>query len=262
MGDFKHKHSLGQNFLKDKRVLTRIIDSIDVKENDLIIEVGPGQGALTRYLKLFHANLLCFEIDIRVKRYLDSFVDDKTHIIYNDFLDVDLNKILSEYKYDNLYVIANLPYYITTPIIEKIIKSNVDIEAMVLMVQNEVADRLSAKPGTRDYGAITVLLNYYFDVDKLFFVNRSSFDPIPNVDSAVIKLVSKHNKGILKNEDLFKQIIRDSFLMKRKNIRNNLKNYDLDLISDVLSKYNLDLTCRAENIPLDCFIEIANILSK
>ena len=262
MGEFKHKHSLGQNFLKSKKVLTDIIDSVDVKENDLIIEVGPGHGALTKYLKLFHANLRCFEVDTRVEKYLEPFIDEKTKIIFNDFLQVNLEEELKDIDYEDLYVIANLPYYITTPIIEKMISSPLDVKAMVLMVQNEVADRLSAKVGSKDYAAITVYLNYYYDVQKLFFVGRECFEPAPNVDSAVIKLERKNINYDLKDEKFFFDIVRDSFFMKRKNLRNNLKKYDLDKISIVLSKYDLTLQDRAEQVPLECFIDIANELSK
>lgn len=260
MGDFKHKHSLGQNFLKDKGVLAKIIDSVDVKEDDLIIEVGPGQGALTKFLKLFHANLRCFEVDKRVEKYLKVFEDEKTKVIYNDFLKIDLEEEIKDINYKDLYVIANLPYYITTPIIEKMVNSSLNVKAMVLMVQNEVADRLSAKVGSKDYGAITVFLNYYYDVEKLFFVSRKSFDPAPNVDSAVIKLSKKEKKLEVKDEKLFFKLIKDSFSMKRKNIRNNLKNYDLEKILSVLQNYGLDLTVRAESISLECFIDIANVL--
>ena len=262
MGEFKHKHSLGQNFLKDKSVLTKIIDSVDVKEDDLIIEVGPGHGALTKYLKLFHANLRCYEVDERVKPYLEKFLDEKTEVVFNDFLKVNLEDDIKDIEYNDLYVIANLPYYITTPIIEKMIESPLNVKAMVLMVQNEVADRLSAKPGSKDYGAITVYLNYYYNVEKLFFVHRSAFDPAPNVDSAVIKLSKKDNELELKDKDLFFKLVQDSFKMKRKNIRNNLKGYDLDKIAKVLDSYGLDLTVRAESITLQCFVDIANELSK
>ncbi len=262
MGDFKHKHSLGQNFLKDKGVLAKIVDSVDVKEDDLIIEVGPGQGALTKFLKLFHANLRCFEVDTRVKKDLEKFEDDKTKVIYNDFLKVNLEDEIKDIKYNDLYVIANLPYYITTPIIEKMISSPLNVKAMVLMVQNEVADRLSAKVGSKDYGAITVFLNYYYNVEKLFFVSRKAFDPVPNVDSAVIKLSKKEKELDVYNKDLFFKLIQDSFRMKRKNIRNNLKNYDLDKILEVLQNYGLDLMVRAESIPLNCFVDMANVLSK
>ena len=262
MGDFKHKHSLGQNFLKDKGVLAKIIDSCDVKEDDLVIEIGPGQGALTKFLKLYHSNLICFEIDERVKPYLKSFEDDKTHIVFKDIMNTDIKEEIKDIKYNKLYVIANLPYYITTPIIEKMIDSELDIEAMVLMVQNEVANRLSAKPNTKDYGMMTVSLNYYYDVDKLFVVNRKSFDPVPNVDSAVIKLSKKENMVKANNEEVFFKLIKDSFAMKRKNIRNNLRSYDLEVIEKNLRNYRLDLNSRAENIPLNCFIDIANEISK
>ena len=261
MDKFVHKKSLGQNFLKDKNVLMKIIDSVDVQEDDLIIEIGPGQGALTKYLKLFHANLICYEVDNRVKRYLDSFVDAKTKVIYEDFLKRDVVTDISKIEYNNLYIVANLPYYITTPIIQKMIDSKLDIEAMVLMVQDEVANRLSANPNTKDYGMMTVNLKYYYDVNKLFVVNRKSFEPIPNVDSAVIKL-SKKDMNKADNEEHFFQLIKDSFMMKRKNIRNNLKKYDLGIVESVLKKYNLDLNSRAENIPLDCFIEMSNELYK
>lgn len=261
MGEFKHKHSLGQNFLTDTNTLARIIDSADVKMDDLVIEIGPGQGALTRYLKLYKANLVCFEIDNRVEKYLKSFVDDKTKIIYKDFMKSDVKADIEDIKYNDLYIIANLPYYITTPILKKIIDSGLDVKEMVLMVQNEVADRFSAKPGSRDYGAVTVYLNYYFNVEKLFFVPRRAFNPAPNVDSAVIKLTKRDNNFDVTDEALFNKLINDSFHMKRKNINNNLKGYNLDIIKFVLNKYDLDLSNRAEEIPIECFVEMANELS-
>ena len=260
MSEFKHKHSLGQNlfimvwlfptknFLKDKKVLTKIIDSIDVNSNDLIIEVGPGQGALTKFLKLFHAHLRCFEVDTRVKKYLTFYEDEKTKVIYDDFLHVDIENEIKDICYNDLYVIANLPYYITTPILSKMINSSLDVKAMVLMVQNEVANRLSAKVGTKDYGAITVFLNYYYDVEKLFFAN--------------IEFGGYQEYYYLKDEKFFFQLIKESFRMKRKNIKNNLKNYDLDIVLKVLQKYDLDLTVRAESISLECFVEMANTFCK
>lgn len=261
MGEFKHKHSLGQNFLKDRKVLIKIIDSVDVKEDDLIIEIGPGQGALTKYLKLFHSYLRCFEIDERVRKYLNTFEDEKTEIIYQDFLQVDINEVVKDIKYNKLYIIANLPYYITTPIIEKIINSKVEVEGMVLMVQDEVADRLCAIPGSKNYGYITVYLNYYFNLEKLFTVDRSSFEPVPNVDSAVIKLSLKENRLIVNDEDKFFEFVKDAFKMKRKNLKNNLRKYDLDKINNILSKYDLSLQDRAEKVSLECFIEMFNSLN-
>ena len=144
MDKFNFKKKFGQNFLKDKGVLTKIIDSVDVKEDDLIIEVGPGQGALTKFLKLFKANLRCFEVDTRVKKYLDSFEDEKTKVIYNDFMKVDLEEETKDIDYKDLYVIANLPYYITTPIIFKLL-SETKISQFTFMVQKEVGDKLLMK---------------------------------------------------------------------------------------------------------------------
>ena len=260
MGDFKYKHSLGQNFLKDKSVLIKIIDSVEVKENDLIIEIGPGHGALTKYLKLFHANLICFEIDTRVKSYLEKYEDNKTKIVYKDFMQVNLSEELENYEYENVYVIANIPYYITTPIITKFVESGIKIKEMVFMVQNEVADRLTAKVGTREYGAISVLLGYYYDINKLFVVSRKCFEPVPNVDSAVIKFSSKNDMFMLKDYGKFEKLVQDAFFMKRKNLKNNLKKYDLEKVTKVLEQYNLDLTNRAEQVPVECFVEISNIL--
>ncbi len=261
MDKFVHKKSLGQNFLKDKNVLMKIIDAVDVKEDDLVIEIGPGQGALTRYLKLYHANLICYEVDTRVRKYLDKFVDNNTQVIYEDFMKRNFLLDIAKVKHNKLYVIANLPYYITSPIIEKIIESKANVSEMVFMVQKEVADRFGAKPGSKDYGYMTVYLNYYYDVNKLFFVDRRCFDPVPNVDSAVIKFTKKDERPLVKNEDLFFKLVKEAFHMKRKNIRNNLRSYNLEIIEKVLGKYNLTLQDRAENISLDCFIEIANELS-
>ena len=258
MGDYRHKKKYGQNFLKNKKVLIDIIDSIDVKEDDLVIEIGPGQGALTKYLKLYGCNLVCYEIDKDLKRYLDYFADNKTRIIYEDFLKANVLKDISNIKYNNLYVIANLPYYVTTPIIEKIIRDGISVKGMALMVQKEVAYRFSARPGTKDYGAITVYLDSYFDIDLLFVVNRKDFDPSPNVDSAVVRLIRNNKEGLIKNREVFNKVIKDSFSMKRKNIKNNLRNYDLKNIEQILFKYDFSLSDRAENIPLEAFIEIAN----
>ena len=261
MDKFVHKKSLGQNFLKDKNILMKIIDAVDVQEDDLVIEIGPGQGALTKYLKLYHSNLICYEVDNRVRKYLDKFTDEKTRIIYEDFMKRNFVRDISEVDYKNLYVIANLPYYITSPIIEKIIESRLNVNGMVFMVQKEVADRFSAKPGSKDYGYMTVYLNYYYNVEKLFFVDRRCFDPVPNVDSAVIRFSKKESKPEIKDEKVFFKLVKDSFHMKRKNIRNNLRTYNLEIVEKVLEKHGLSLQDRAEEISLDCFIDLANSLS-
>lgn len=253
---FHAKKRFGQNFLIDNTIIDRIVDSVEVINNEKILEIGPGKGYLTKELKSFNKDLFCFEIDEDTTKYLLPLQDDKTHIIYSDFLSINLNDYFS--NNDIIHVIANIPYYITTPIIEHLIDSKLNIKDMTLMVQKEVAERLCAKPRTKDYGYITVYLNYYYEINKIIDVPRKAFDPIPNVDSAVIQLNKRINKYNLKNEELFFNLIKDAFKMKRKNLRNNLKNYDLDKILEVLQDNNLDLNNRAEEVPIEVFISIAN----
>lgn len=250
------KKKFGQNFLIDTNIINNIIDSVSIDSNDKIIEIGPGKGYLTGELKSFNVDLYCFEIDKDMMNYLEKYEDNKTYIIYEDFLNVDLNKYFN--NKDNIHVIANIPYYITTPIIEHLIESNLNIKDMTLMVQEEVANRLSSQPGSSNYGYITAYLNYYYDINKIINVPRKCFDPVPNVDSAVIKLTK--NKKICNNEEVLFKLLKDSFKLKRKNLRNNLKEYNLNIILEVLYKHNMDLTNRAEDLSIEVFIEIANNL--
>ena len=252
--ELKSKHSLGQNFLNDGIILDKIFNSINVLDDDIIIEIGPGMGALTKYLKRLNNKLFCFEIDLRTKPYLDKLIDDKTTIIYDDFLNINLLDYFN--KKDNIHVVANIPYYITTPIIEKLINNNLNIKTMNLMVQKEVANRLASSPKNSEYGYFTAYLNYYYDVEKLFDVDKKCFNPIPKVDSAVIKLTK--NIHHCDNEELLFKLLKDAFKMKRKNIKNNLKDYDLNKIESVLKSYGLDLTNRAEDLSIDIFIDIVN----
>ena len=263
MEDFKFKKAFGQNFLKDNNVITNIVKGSDIKPNSLVIEVGPGSGALTKELSLYAKDVLSYEIDTRLEEILDENLVNchNVKIIFDDFLKRDIKEDIKDYDYENIYVVANLPYYITTPIIEKLINSKIDFQSITVMIQKEVGDRFSAKVGTRDYGSITVFLNYYFDIKKLFIVSRNCFIPKPNVDSIVISLIKKD--GIkADNEDLLFKLIRDSFQYKRKNLRNNLKGYNVNVIENVLNRYNKDLTVRAEELSLDIFIDIANELNK
>lgn len=256
---FNFKKKYGQNFLQDKKVISDIALSINPNKNDLIIEIGPGSGALTKELVNYECPLLCYEIDTDVKNYLDQINKDNFTIIYDDFLNRDLKKDLSNYQYEKLYIIGNLPYYITTPIIMHILESKVEVENMVFMVQKEVADRFSAKPNTKEYGSISVFLNYYYDIEKLFVVNKNKFYPVPNVDSAVIKFTSKKEK-LTVDFDKFNRLVKDAFMMKRKNLRNNLRNYNLEKIDLILKEHNLSLANRAEDLSFDIFVDIANKL--
>ena len=264
MENFKFKKSYGQNFLQDQNIINNIVSKTNILPNSLVIEVGPGSGSLTRELAKVAKQVLSYEIDTRLEETLDNNLKEfnNIEIIFDDFLTRDIRNDIKKYDYENIYFVANIPYYITTPIILKLINSKIDFKAITVMIQKEVADRFGAKVKTRDYGSITVFLNYYFDIEKLFLVNRNCFVPKPNVDSIVISLRKKEIVRKVDNEELFFKLIRDSFRFKRKNIRNNLKNYDLEKILRVLSKYGKDLNSRAEELELDIFIDLANELNK
>ena len=264
MENFKFKKSYGQNFLQDKNIIKSIVEKTNIKENSLVIEVGPGSGALTTELAKVAKNVLSYEIDTRLEETLDENLKefDNIEIIYDDFLTRNIKEDIASYSYDNIYFVANIPYYITTAIVERLIDSKIDFKAITIMIQKEVADRFSAHVKSRDYSSITVFLNYYFDIEKLLYVSRNAFIPKPNVDSEVISLRKKEERKKVNNEEKFFKLVRDSFKFKRKNIRNNLKNYDLKIVEKVLNKYNKDLTSRAEELDLDIFIDLANNLFK
>ena len=256
---FKFKKKVGQNFLKDDNILNNIVSYSDVDNETLVIEIGCGAGALTRKVAPLCKHLIGYEIDITLKPILDTI--SNVNIIYDDFLKRNVCDDIKDYTYSKLYVIANLPYYITTPIITKFIDDGIDVDKIIVMVQKEVGDRLSSKPNSKDYGSLTVFINYYFEVKKLFTVSKNVFVPKPNVDSVVISLEKKKNKLYVKNDKLFFRLVRDSFRQKRKTLRNNLKEYDMDIVGSVLCKYGYNTDVRAEALPLEIFVAISNELS-
>ena len=262
--DVKFKKKLGQNFLKNNNVVKRIVDVSGVDEKSLVIEVGPGGAIMTRELAMKAKNVLAYEIDQDLSdelfKRLEGF--DNVNVLFQDFLDSDLSGDVSNYEYDKLFFVSNVPYYITTPIILKLIKSGLKFNKIVMMVQKEVGDRFSTGPGSREYGSITVLLNYFYDIRKEFFVSKKEFVPEPKVDSLIVSFTEKENKLPLKDFNFFEKILHDSFQYKRKNIRNNLKSYDLKIVEKVLSNYNYDLTVRAEELDLEIFVSLANALYK
>lgn len=256
------KKRLGQHFLNDQNIINKIIFSANLDKNTLVIEIGVGLGALTTGLATKAKQIIGYEIDEGLKPILEEKLSsyDNVKIIYDDFLKRDLCKDIGIYKYKHLYVIANLPYYITTPIINKIINEKINPDKMILMVQKEVGDRIKAKPKTKHYSSLTIFLNYYFDIKKLFNVSKESFKPKPKVESIILELKKKeHNYGVI-DETLFFKLIKDAFRYKRKNLRNNLKEYDLNTIAKTLEHYNLDLTVRAEHLTIEHFVAIANDL--
>lgn len=251
-GIMKAKKYYGQNFLKNEEIIKNITDLVNPNENDLIIEIGPGRGALTKYLIKKNCNLVCIEIDTDLKFYLDKYQSKKCKIIYEDVIKVDLNEITKVYQ--NVYAVGNLPYYITSPIIEHLI-NNIKSKKMVFMVQKEVADRYSAKVNTKEYGYFTLLLNFYYEVNKEIFVGKNNFDPIPKVDSEVISLSLKDKVPDINPEKYF-AFLKECFSHKRKTLKNNIVSYDFEKIMNVLNKYGLNESVRAEQIREDIFIEI------
>lgn len=260
MDKFEFKKSLGQNFMKDENVIDKIVNCAKLDKDTLMIEIGPGAGSLSKKTVPLAGFSILYEIDTRLKDILENNLSeyDNKKIIFGDFLAQNVVSDIALYNYKKVYVVANLPYYITTPIITKLMKEILP-DKIIILIQEEVANRLSAKVGTKDYGMISVLLGSRYDIKKLFKVSRNCFVPVPNVDSAVISL-EKHSKYDIKNINKFEKLIKDSFKYKRKNLRNNLKEYDLNLIESILNKNNYSLSNRAEDISVEVYIEIANYL--
>ncbi len=259
---FSLKKKFGQNFIIDENVINSIIDKSKIDKDTLVIEVGPGAGSLTYKLGISAKNVICYEIDTTLENVLKENTRDLNNvkIIYQDFLKANVLDDIKGYEYKKLYFVANLPYYITTPIIIKIIEDCIPVDKMVFMVQKEVGNRFKALPGSKEYGSLSVYLNYYFDVKKILDISRHVFMPEPNVDSIIVEFSKKENLLAVKNEEVFFKLIRDSFTQKRKTLRNNLKGYDLEKIEEVLNRHNLDLSVRAEQLSTEIFIEIANNL--
>lgn len=254
MDKLNAKKSLGQNFLKDEVILKKISDSFLTSKNDLVIEIGPGKGALTKYLIQKPSSTICYELDERMKDVLFSFKNERCQFVFADFLKQDLSWI-SKKGYDKVYVIANIPYYITTPILTHILESGIIVNGLTLLVQKEVALRFCAKPKSKDYGYFTVLLNHFFTSEFLFDVSPQSFNPPPKVMSSVVRFTRK--ESIVDLDFLsFQKFLASAFSQKRKTLRNNLKSYSWDVIFEVLTKYSYLPSVRAEEIPYEVFVEI------
>ena len=260
--NFNLKKMFGQNFIIDENIIDSIITKANIDKDTLVIEIGPGAGSLTYKTASSAKNVLCYEIDTTLKELLEDNLSDKDNveIIYKDFLKANVLEDIKKYEYKKLYVVANLPYYITTPIIIKFIEEEIPVDKIVVMVQKEVGDRFKAKPNTKEYNSLSIYLNYYFDVKKLLDVSKNVFIPKPNVDSIVVEFSKKENLYELKDKKVFFKLVRDSFVQKRKTLRNNLKSYDLEKVQEVLSRHDLDLSVRAEQLPIEIFVEIANNL--
>lgn len=259
---FSLKKKFGQNFIVDENIIDAIINKSEIDKETLVVEIGPGAGSLTYKLSKSAGNVLCYEIDTTLQNILQENIStcNNVEIIYQDFLQANIKADLKNYQYKKIFLVANLPYYITTPIIVKIIEEDLPIDKLVVMVQKEVGDRFKAQPGSKDYGSLSVFLNYYYDIKKLMDISCNVFLPKPNVDSIVVEFKKKEVLLELNKRDVFFKLIRDSFSQKRKTLRNNLKNYDLNKIEEILNNYGYDLTVRAEQLSLEIFVNLANSL--
>ncbi len=259
--------SLGQNFLIDEEVILNTIKNANICKDDLVIEIGPGLGTLTNELVKNAGKVVCIELDKKMIKILqDRFLlFDNIEIINQDVLKVDLNELIDKYNMKSAKIVANLPYYITTPIIMKLLESRANFNSITVMVQKEVADRLCARTGTREAGAITYAVEYYSNAKKLFVVPNTSFIPSPNVESEVITLeVKKEKNKEIKDEGKLFKMIKYAFMQRRKTLINTLQNTEIcknkERIRQVLNKLNIDERIRGEALTLDDFIKIANLI--
>ena len=227
---FTFKKSFGQNFLTDTNILQKIVDTAEIDKNVNVIEIGPGIGALTEFLAENAAEVVAFEIDERLVPILEDTLRDHDNIkvINEDVLKADLQTRVKEFKNPNLpiKVVANLPYYITTPILMHLIESKIPFAEFVVMMQKEVADRISAEPNTKAYGSLSIAVQYYMTAKVAFVVPRTVFVPAPNVDSAILKMTRRKQPLVeVKDEDFFFRVSKASFVHRRKTLWNNLTSH-------------------------------------
>ncbi len=260
--------SFGQNFLIDENIVESIVEKANISKEDFVIEIGPGLGTLTEYLLRNAGKVLAVELDkkmvnIITDRFLGEISNGKLEILCDDILKVNLEKIIEEELktgYKKVKVVANLPYYITTPIIMKLLEEKLQIESITVMIQKEVANRLSEIPGGKETGAITYTVYYYADTKILLEVPKDGFIPEPEVTSAVIQFnILKAPRVNVKNEEDFFKLIKQSFLMKRKTLVNALtgyKNKEKQDIINILRELNFNEKVRAEQLTLEQFVKI------
>lgn len=264
------KKSLGQNFIIDTNILRNIVEAGSVDQDTTVIEIGPGIGALTEQIAKRAKKVFAFEIDDRLLPVLEDTLSpyDNITIFHQDILTVDFERFQADHLQDveRLVVVANLPYYITTPIVMHLIESPLPIEQMVLMMQKEVGSRLEAKPSTKDYGSLSIAIQYSMDVEVVFTVPRTVFMPQPNIDSAIVRLTTLPEKTVdVKDETLFFTIVRESFGQRRKTLWNNLRraldNKEKEpLLKEAFEKAEIDPSRRGESLSIAEFGSLADAL--
>ena len=270
---FTFKKSFGQNFLTDTNILQKIVDTAEIDKNVNVIEIGPGIGALTEFLAENAAEVMAFEIDDRLVPILEDTLrdHDNVNVINEDVLKADVQTRVKEFKNPELpiKVVANLPYYITTPILMHLIESKIPFAEFVVMMQKEVADRISAEPNTKAYGSLSIAVQYYMTAKVAFVVPRTVFVPAPNVDSAILKMTRREQPLVeVKDEDFFFRVSKISFVHRRKTLWNNLtshfgKSEEVKTkLEQALGNANIKPSIRGEALSIPDFARLSDALSE
>lgn len=263
---FKLAKSLGQNFLTDQFVIEDIMDGADISEEDLVIEIGPGIGVITYEAAQLAKKVIAVEIDKNLIPILHDTLGefDNVEIVNADILKTNVNNLIGDEKH--VKIIGNLPYYITTPIIMKLLEDKVKAESITIMMQREVADRITSNPGSKAYGALSVAVQYYCETEKVCDVPRTCFVPNPNVDSEVLKLnILKEKPVEVLDEELFFKTVRASFNMRRKTLSNSLmgiSGIDKETVKIALDEAGIDPVRRGETLSIEEFAKLANAIKK
>ena len=269
--NFTFQKKFGQNFLIDTRVLERIIAQAEITKDDMVLEIGPGIGTMTQYLCENAREVVAVEIDNSLIPILEDTLSEYNNVtvINDDILKVDINKLVEEHNAGKpIKVVANLPYYITTPIIMGLFEKKVNVDSITVMVQKEVADRMKSGPGSKDYGALSLAVQYYSKPEIVANVPPNCFMPRPNVSSAVIRLKLYDEMAVkVENENLLFRLIRASFNQRRKTLGNGIKNsgelnYTKEQVVEALAKMGLNENIRGEALTLEQFGELSDILNK
>lgn len=262
---------LGQNFLIDDNVIEGISEVAKIDKTDLVIEIGPGLGTLTSKLLEKAGKVIAIELDEKMIKILNERFKlyDNFVLLNDDILQVNLKEIINENKKDfgKVKVVANLPYYITTPIIMKLLEERLEIDSITVMVQKEVADRITAKPGDKLSGAITYSVDYYAEAQSVIFVSKECFIPSPEVDSEVIKLQIRNVPAVnVDNEELFFKVIKASFMQRRKTLINGLINSgiitDKEVIIRIFEEIGIEIGIRGEKLSIEQFAKLSNLIYK
>ena len=262
---FRFKKSLGQNFITDTSLLDAVVSDAGITEEDVVFEIGTGAGTLTRAIAKVAKKVISFDVDMSLKSILSETLSDFPNIEmhYRDVMKLSDDDILNLTKGD-FKIVANIPYNITTPPLMRFIESDLPLKSITVMVQEEIANRLTASPGTSDYGAITIGISLKGDVRKTRRVNRHVFYPVPNVDSAVVRIDINPKKYVFKDEKTLKTLIRSGFHMRRKTFVNNVVNVFPNLIKEeitnILKSFGYDENIRGEDLSTEDYIKIADII--